>query len=124
MSVEMFLKKVAGITKLDDGLKKLDRMTNEEARMANAELLRVAHNIDETVQGVGIQVKDVGDCVQGISVQVRGVDENVNVLKEKVQMVIGGAETVLEKSLTSSLIFLIDQMAGKPQRKRKWRYNK
>ena len=120
----MFLKKGAGITKLDDGLKKLDRMTNEEARMANAELLRVAHNIDETVQGVGIQVKSVDECVQGISVQVRGVDENVNVLKEKVQMVIDGAETVLEKSLTSSLIFLIDQRAGKPQRKRKWRYNK
>ena len=103
----MFLTKVAGITKLDDGLKKLDRMTNEEARMANAELLRVAHNIDESVQGVGIQVKGVDDCVQGVSVQVRGVDENVNMLKKEVQMAIDGAETVLGigKSPTSSLIF-------------------
>jgi hypothetical protein len=44
---EKFLKKVAGITKLDDGLKKLDKMTNEEARMANAEALRVGHDIDK-----------------------------------------------------------------------------
>ena len=85
-------------------------MTNEEARMANAEVLRVAHSID--------------DCVQGVSVQVRGVDENVIMIKEKVQMAIDGVETVLGKSPTPSLIFLIDQMAGKPQRNQKRRYNK
>ncbi|KAN0133567.1 hypothetical protein V8E53_008735, partial [Lactarius tabidus] len=45
-----FLKRVAGSTKLDDGLQKLDKMTNEEARMANAEVLRLAHNIDEGVK--------------------------------------------------------------------------
>jgi hypothetical protein len=95
MCAEIFLKKVARITKLDDGLKKLDKMTTEEARMANAEVLRIAHSIDEKVQGVGIQVKDVDKDVQGVSVQVRGVDDNVNVLKEKVQMVIDGTQIVL-----------------------------
>jgi hypothetical protein len=47
---ERFLKKVAGITKLEDGLRKLDKMTNEEARMANAEVLRVGHDIDKKVE--------------------------------------------------------------------------
>ena len=90
MCVELFLKKVAGITKLDDGLKKLDKMTNEEARMANAEVLRLAHNIDENVKGVGTQVKDADEKVQGVikdvqgvSLQVRDVDDNVKVVKER-----------------------------------------
>jgi hypothetical protein len=47
-----FLKKVAGITKLEDGLKRLDKMTNEEARMANAEVMRLAHDIDKKVQTI------------------------------------------------------------------------
>ena len=46
---EKFLKKVAGIRKLEDGLKKLDKMTNEEARMANAEALRVGYEINKKV---------------------------------------------------------------------------
>ena len=79
--VELFLSKVAGITRLDDGLKKLDKMTNEEARMANAEVLRLTHNIDKDVKGIGVRVQ--------------GVDENVEMVKEKVQMVIDGAQTML-----------------------------
>ena len=34
-------------------------MTNEEARMANAEVLRITYIINEKVPGVGIQVKNV-----------------------------------------------------------------
>ena len=74
---EKFLKRVAGITKLEDGLKKLDKMTNEEARMANAEVLRIAHDIDKKIQGVGVQVKVV--------------DDKVEVIETKVQMVLDGA---------------------------------
>ena len=102
---EKFLKKVAGATKLEDGLQKLDKMTNEEARMAGAEALRLAHKINEGVKGVdnkvqsvGKQVSDVDEKVQGVNkdlqvvgVQVQGVDENVKIVEEKVQMVIDGA---------------------------------
>jgi t-SNARE complex subunit (syntaxin) len=102
---EKFLKRVAGSTKLNDGLQKLDKMTNEEARMAGAEVLRLAHNIDEgvkgvdnKVQGVGNLVKDVGEKVQGVnknvqvvSEQVQGVDTNVKTVEVKVQTVIDGA---------------------------------
>ena len=49
---EKFLKKIAGITKLEDGLKNLDKMTNEEARMANAEVMRLAYDIDKKVDGL------------------------------------------------------------------------
>ena len=73
---EKFLKRVAGMKKLEDGLKKLDKMTNEEARMANAEVLRIAHSIDKKVGGVAVQVKDV--------------DKKVDVIGANVQMVIEG----------------------------------
>ena len=52
MCSENFLKKIAGITKLEDGLQKLDKMTNEEARMANAEVMRLSYDIDKKVEGL------------------------------------------------------------------------
>ncbi|KAI9439161.1 hypothetical protein H4582DRAFT_1877688, partial [Lactarius indigo] len=94
-----FLKKAVGITKLADGLTRLDKMTNDEARMANAELLRIAHDIDAKVEGVdkkvqdiGTQVKDVDENMQGVKRDVRHVDENVESVKEKVQTVINGGQ--------------------------------
>ena len=81
---EKFLKKVAGITKLEDGLTQLDKMTNEEARMAYAEVLRIAHNIDKKVEGVD-------EKVQCVVIQVKGVDKKVEVVEEKVQMVLESA---------------------------------
>ncbi|KAH8981126.1 hypothetical protein EDB86DRAFT_3107310 [Lactarius hatsudake] len=73
-----FLKKVAGISKLEDGLKKLDKMTNEEARMANAEVLKVAHDIKKKVEGI---------------------DENIKVVDEKVQTIINDGKEATEAKL-------------------------
>ncbi|KAH9035977.1 hypothetical protein EDB84DRAFT_1203547 [Lactarius hengduanensis] len=83
-----FLKKVAGIRKLKDGLKKLDNMTNEEARMANAQMLKIAHDIEKKVDGVDEKVQEVGDGVNDVKEKVQGVDENVNAVDEKVQTII------------------------------------
>ena len=48
---------------LEDALKKLDRLTQEEARMANAEVLRIAHSIRDEVKIVDGRVEEVGDKV-------------------------------------------------------------
>ena len=37
---------------MEDALKKLDKLTNEEARMATAEVLKATHTIDERVRDV------------------------------------------------------------------------
>ncbi|KAH8990939.1 hypothetical protein EDB86DRAFT_2831048 [Lactarius hatsudake] len=42
-SAKKFLKKLAGRADLEDAIKKLDRLTQEEARMALAEVLKVTH---------------------------------------------------------------------------------
>jgi hypothetical protein len=42
---------------LEDALKKLDRLTQEEARMAHAEVLRIAHSIRDEVKIVDGKVE-------------------------------------------------------------------
>ncbi|KAN0130888.1 hypothetical protein V8E53_011266 [Lactarius tabidus] len=60
---------VIGVTKLDDGMKRLDKLTNEEARMANAVVLKVTHSVDEKVTRVGDDVRAVGEKVQDVVTQ-------------------------------------------------------
>ena len=46
---EKYLKKLVGRTDLEDALKRLDKLTQEEARMAAAQLLKITHNIENKV---------------------------------------------------------------------------
>ena len=59
-------------------------MTNEETRMANAEVIRLAHNIDKKVEGID-------EKVQGVGEQLLGVGGDVKVVEDKVQTTINGA---------------------------------
>ena len=68
---------------LEDALKKLDRLTQEEARMALAEMLSVTHNIRD-------EVKIVDDKVGRVENKVEGVDDKVQRVDDKVQVVIDG----------------------------------
>ena len=81
---EKFFRKLAGMTDLEDALKKLDRLTQEEARIANAEVLRIAHSIRDEVKIVDGKVGDVGD--------------KVGCVDEKVQVVIDGARKLSSQS--------------------------
>ena len=70
---EKFVKRVVGRTDLEDGMKNLDKLTNEEVAMASAQILKIAHNIDNSV----MEVHEV----------VRRVDENVSHVKDRGQLV-------------------------------------
>ena len=61
--LEKFGKKLIGRTDMEDALKRLDKLTQEEARMATAEVLRTTHTIDEGMRGVREQVLAVDDKV-------------------------------------------------------------
>ena len=50
--LEKYLKKLMGKNGLADALKKLDVLTQEEARMATAELLRVTRGVDDKVTAI------------------------------------------------------------------------
>ena len=46
------MKKLLGKNEIEDSLKRLDTLTQEEARMATAEILRVTHSVDDNVKVV------------------------------------------------------------------------
>ena len=87
---EKFLKKVAGLTDLEDGLKKLEKMTNEEIAMASARLVKVTDNIDIKVTGVGEGVRGVDEKVQAVTGEVQVVHDNVKAVEDKVQTMAEG----------------------------------
>ena len=76
---------------LENALKKLDRLTQEEARMAHAEVLRITHNIRNEVKVVDGKVEKVEDKVEGVGDKVEEVGDKVQGVDDKVQLVIDGA---------------------------------
>ena len=53
------MKKLIGSNDIEDALKRLDRLTQEEARMASAQLMRVTNTIN-------IRVDEIADNVLGV----------------------------------------------------------
>ncbi|KAF8268839.1 hypothetical protein EI94DRAFT_1829277 [Lactarius quietus] len=90
LKTKKFSKEVTGTTKLEDGLRRPGKMTNDEAQMVIAQMRRVALNIDEKVdgvdkniQGTSIRVRVVDEKVRDVKAQVQDVGENVIVAKDK-----------------------------------------
>ncbi|KAN0103876.1 hypothetical protein V8E52_011554 [Russula decolorans] len=52
---EKYFKKLMGNREIGDSLERLDKLTQEEARMASAEQLKMTHSVDDRVRGVGGQ---------------------------------------------------------------------
>ena len=68
---------------IEDSLERLDKLTQEEARMASAEQLKMTHGVDDRVRGVGGQVQDVGNMVQDVDDRVQDIDSNVRGVDDK-----------------------------------------
>ena len=88
---EKYLKKLIGRTEMEDALKKLDKLTQEEARMAAAENLKATYAVDKRVQGVADtvvatdnRVAGVDDRVAGVSNQVANIDDRVASVNDRV----------------------------------------
>ena len=48
--LEKFLKKLLGRNDIDDGLKRLDKLTQEEAKMATAEVLKISRGMESNMR--------------------------------------------------------------------------
>jgi len=55
---------------MEDALKRLDKLTFEEARMAIAENLKATHAVNDRLKRVADEVLDVGDVVRGVDARV------------------------------------------------------
>ncbi|KAH9052295.1 hypothetical protein EDB87DRAFT_1581794 [Lactarius vividus] len=58
-----FLRKLVGRKNIEDALKRLDKLTQEEAEMAVAQILNLTHGVDDKVTDVRNQLRDVDDKI-------------------------------------------------------------
>jgi hypothetical protein len=93
------MKKLIGNNDIEDALKRLDRLTQEEARMASAQLLKVTNAIDS-------EVREIAD-------NVLVVDDKVKAVDDKLVAVIDGTQYI---SQTSKIVQLLTRLDGKEVR--------
>jgi hypothetical protein len=122
------LKKLLGKTEIEDALKRLDKLTQDEARMATAQLLTLTHGvddkvtrIDDEVKGVDVKVTKIGDavkCVDGkitrVEDEVKGVGGKVKDIGDTVMVVHEGASYIM-----FSYAFLRERVHGQMEKKQK-----
>ncbi|KAF8469399.1 hypothetical protein DFH94DRAFT_656891, partial [Russula ochroleuca] len=82
-----FVNNLLGRNDIADALKRLDTLTQEEARMAIAEILNVTHRVDDNVNRVDDNVNRVDDNVNRVGDNVNRVGDNVNSVDDKVNKV-------------------------------------
>ena len=81
------MKRVIGRTDMEDALKRLDKLTQEEARMAAAENLKATHTVDKRVRGVADTVVAMDNRVASVDDRVAGVDDKVTIVNDNVAAV-------------------------------------
>ncbi|KAI9441063.1 hypothetical protein BJY52DRAFT_1378164 [Lactarius psammicola] len=99
--MKKYLKEIVGRRDVEDALVRLDKLTQEEARMAAIEAMKIARDIndrtkdvDEKVEGVDEKIHSISTKLDGIDVKVQGVGDKVQGVNDKVSAAIeGGKET-------------------------------
>ena len=92
-----------GRTDLEDGIKKLDKLTNEEVAMASAQLLKVGHKIDNSMTEVNEGVKRVDENVLVVKSGVQIVNDNIKAVDDKVQTMADGGKHLFSRLSASYL---------------------
>ena len=95
---EKYVKKLIGRTEIEDALKKLDKLTREEAWMGIVQNLKATHTVGESVRVVADKVVAIDNRVVGVDSRLASVndrmvtvDDRVKVVDNKVMEVISGA---------------------------------
>ena len=94
-------------TDLEDGIRTLDKLTNEEVAMASAQLLKVAHNIDNNVTEVNEGVRRVDENVLVVKSEVQIVNDGIKAVDDKIQSMADGAQHLFSRGSVSYLTLII-----------------
>ena len=84
---EKFLKRLFGINRLDDAFQRLDTLTQEEARMAEAETMEIAARTDKNVIEMAANVAVIDEGVKDGHVIMAGVNDKVEIAHVETQAV-------------------------------------
>jgi hypothetical protein len=94
---EKFGKKLIGRNDMEVALKRLDKLTQEEVRMAVAQILKATHTVDKTVKGVANAVVALDSRMAYVDDRVVRVHNDVNGIDARVAMVNGSVKVVDHK---------------------------
>ena len=81
---EKFSKRVFGLNRLNDAFQQLDRLTHEEALMAEAETLEVAARIDKNVIDIAANVAGINEWVKDVCVVMAGAQAETQAIHHQV----------------------------------------
>ncbi|KAH9073522.1 hypothetical protein EDB83DRAFT_2219557, partial [Lactarius deliciosus] len=90
-----FFRKLVGRQDIEDALARLDKLTQEEVRMASAQILRLTQSVDD-------RVKVVNDKVTGVKFKLKDVDDKMKGIDNKMDIVLNG--TPVPRSGVSNLL--------------------
>jgi archaellum component FlaC len=109
-NLRKLIKKLIGNIDIEDALKRLDRLTQEEARMASAQHLEITDAIDSGVREIADDMLVVDDRVGAVDDRVAGVDERVAGVDEHVAGVDDRVKDVDDKvkAVDDKLVAIID----------------
>ena len=110
---EKFLKRVIGQTDLEDGMKTLDKLTNEEVVMAIAQNLKVTYNIDKNMTEVNEGMRRVDENVKG---GVQLINDNIQAVNDNVRTMAAGRQRLFSESPASSLIIITQTRRQAPRK--------
>ena len=88
---EKYAKRVIGRTDLEDALRRLDKLTHEEAWMGIAQNLKATHAVGENVRRVEDKVVAIDNKVAAVDDNVAGVGERVREVEDRVAEGVRGA---------------------------------
>jgi hypothetical protein len=117
---EKYLKKLFGnSTDIEGALKRLDRLTEEGARMAAGQLLKVTNTIDNGVGGIADNVLVVDNRMAGVDDHVKDVENAEGMtassaVDDKLAAVIDGAQYIFNQS--SKIVQLLTHLDGNEAR--------
>ena len=107
---EKYTKKLIGRTDIEDVLRRLDKLTQEEARMAVAENLKASHPFDERVQGIA-------ETAVAVDNRVTRVDDKVTTIIYDVQEIAQPVDDVDQVKRSSSPHLVSTKESYKPFQK-------
>ncbi len=99
LDLEKYLKVLIGRKDVEDALRRLDKLTQEEARMAAAEVLKITRSLEDNVKNVADKVQGVDGTIQGVDNKVQGVDDRVKGVDDRVKVVCDKVDIVVEGEL-------------------------
>jgi len=107
---EKYAKKLIGRTEMENALKRLDKLTQEEARMAAAQNLKVTHTVDERVKGVVDTVEAIDNKVADVDDRVASVKAKVVTIDDRVKEIAGSLSNFISTDYVVLLILSGNQL--------------